>query len=164
MEYNLTIKASFNDEKHCEKVAKLFNDLKKRVKEVDEAIKKDTSNTDTCFQTYSAQANDLAAEFIEDVSTLLNKPWQAGKDIDPYVVKEIIRGLDMLKADEKDVHLEIMVSGYARESIKFLLPLMSDLGATSVSAKGTNDEDFKNTDGYEFKNGEIHYWSTKENE
>lgn len=160
MERYLTFKASFQDESKCDQVAKLFKHLLGRVEEVDEEIRQDDSNTDTCFQTYFPQATELANEFIDDVSSHLNMPWDAGLNIDKDVIKEIVRGLDEVITVERNVQIDIMVSGYDREIIKLLLPLLSDFGSISVSASGTNDEDFQNADNYELKGGEIHYKGT----
>lgn len=160
MEHYLTFKASFQDESKCAQVAKIFKHLLDRVEEVDEEIRKDESNTDTCFQTYFPQATELAHEFIDDVSSLLNMPWNAGLNIDKHVIKEIVRGLDEVITAERNVQIDIMVSGYDREVIKLLLPLLSEFGSISVSASGTNDEDFHNVDNYKLTGGEIHYKST----
>ena len=160
MERYLTFNASFQNEDNTRRAATLFENFKERVRTVDEAIKNDNSNSHTCFQTYFPEAKALATEFIDEVGSVLQKPWQAGIDIDDYVVREIARGLDAVITTEKTVQIEIFVSGYDREIVKLLLPLFSVLGAVSASASGTNDEDFDNIENYELKNGDIHYECT----
>jgi hypothetical protein len=156
MEFYLTIRANF-DESGKETLTSLIERLKKRRKKADLEVANDKSISDRCYQLHHPQALEVARYFISHVSLLLGKEWEVGEGKNIEAIKEMVRGISEIFENKGDMYLKLLVSGYDRNIIKLLLPLLADLGANSVSATGVGDEEFEKYEHFEYKDGELHY-------
>ena len=157
MEIDLSIEASFTNETSKLNVIKLFENLIEAVGIIDEEVDKDDSNPYNCFQVGMPQASRLASNFIEDVSNYLGEEWLAAKKADVDVVANIARGLEGATPNENILYIEFFISGYDLEIVELLYPLLIKLGAETVSASSTYDEDPDEVLEYECKDNKVSY-------
>jgi len=156
MEFNLTIRASF-DESGRETVTSLIERLKKRRRKADLEVANDKSKSHRSYQLYHSQALEVAQYFISEVSLLLGKKWDVEEGKQMEAIKELVRGITEIFETKGDLYLKLLVANYDRNIMILFLPLLAELGAISVFATGVGDEEFEKYEHFEYKDGELHY-------
>jgi len=156
MEFNLTIKASF-DESGRESVISLIERVKKRRKKADLEVANDRSNSYHCYQMHHLQALEVAQFFIGEASLLLGRDWAIEEGKQMEAIKELVRGITETFEIKGDLILKLLIGNYDRNIMKLFLPLLAELGATAVSATGVGDEEFEKYEQFEYRDGELHY-------
>jgi hypothetical protein len=156
MEFNLTIKANF-DESGRESVIGLIERVKQRRKKADLEVANDKSNSHLCYQLHHLQALEVAQFFIGEASLLLGREWAIEEGKQMEAIKELVRGITEIFEIKGDLILKLLIANYDRNIMKLFLPLLAELGATAVSATGIGDEEFEKYEQFEFRDGELHY-------